>query len=278
MRRYILTFCFLFFALNIYAGQNDLNLSALSYYDYVQRRYVGDDEAFYKLANELGVAIAPKLLSPASTPGQAGFEIGVETSLTPINSTANYWKKSVEGGQPSDMLTVGTFHLRKGFPQSFEVGTSVSYIFLSQMFLGGLEAKWSLNEGFYYVPDLGVRFAVNRLFNARDIDLTTGNLDVILSKTFGVGGFMQITPYFAYSYLEVITSRRTINATPWDSRDNGGGSGYPVDQFTFDSKWQSNNRFFFGLKLKGHIVTTYYEFALVPDAVNSHSFKLAADF
>lgn len=272
MKRYLFTFCFFLFVFNVYAGQNDLNLAGLSYYDYTQRRYIGDDEAFYKLANELGVAIAPKLLSPASTLGQAGFELGLQTSLTPINSTANYWKKSVEGGQPSDMLTVGTFHLRKGFPQSFEVGTSVSYIFLSQMFLGGVEAKWSLNEGFYYVPDLGVRLAINRLFNAKDIDLTDGCLDVILSKTFGVGGFMQITPYFAYSYLYVITTRRTINATPWDNKDND------IDQFTFDKKWQQNNRFFFGLKLKGHIVTAYYEFALVPDAVNSHSFKLAADF
>ncbi len=266
------------FGFNLYAGQNDLNLSGLSYYDYSKRAYVGDEEGFFRLANELGVALAPKLLSPGSSLGQAGFELGFETSLTPINSNADYWKKSVEGGRPSDMLTVGSFRLRKGFPQSFEVGTTVSYIFLSQMFLGGVEAKWSLNEGFYYLPDLGVRLAVNRLFNAKDMDLTNGSLDTILSKTFGLGGFMQLTPYFAYSYMTVITSRRTINATPWDSRDNGGSSLYPVDQFTFDSKWQWNHRFFFGLKFKGHIVTAYYEFALVPDAVNSHSFKLAADF
>ncbi len=265
-------------SINIYAAQNDINLSGLSYYDYSRRVYVGDEEAFYKLANELGVALAPKLLSPASSLGQAGFELGLETSLTPINANASYWKKSVEGGRPSDMLTVGSFRLRKGFPQSFEVGTTVSYVFLSQMFLGGIEAKWSVNEGFYYLPDLGVRFAVNRLFNAKDLDLTNGGIDGIISKTFGLGGFMKITPYFAYSYINVITSRRTINATPWDSRDNGGSSSYPIDQFTFDSRWQDNHRFFFGLKLKGHIVTAYYEFALVPDAVNSHSFKLAADF
>ncbi|MCX7958485.1 MAG: hypothetical protein N3B13_05495 [Deltaproteobacteria bacterium] len=278
MRRLPIILLLLFVSFNLYAGQNDLNLSGLSYYDYSKRVYVGDEQAFYKLANELGVAIAPKLLSPGSSLGQAGFELGLETSLTPINATADYWKKSVEGGRPSDMLTVGSFRLRKGFPQSFEVGTTVSYIFLSQMFLGGVEAKWALNEGFYYLPDLAVRLAVNRLFNAKDLDLTNGGLDVILSKTFGVGGFMKLTPYFAYNYLAVITSRRTINATPWDSRDNGGSSNYPVDQFTFDSKWQWNHRFFLGLKLKGHIVTAYYEFALAPDAVNSHSFKLAADF
>ncbi len=279
MRKVLILLSLVFISLNIYAAQNDLNLSGLSYYDYAKRTYIGDEEAFYHLANELGVAIAPKLLSPGSSLGQAGFELGLETSLTPINASADYWKKSVEGGRPSDMLTVGSLHLRKGFPQSFEVGTTVSYIFLSMMFLGGVEAKWALIEGFYYLPDLSTRIAVNRLFNAKDMDLTNGGIDVILSKTFGLGGFMQLTPYFAYNYLYVITSRRTINATPYDSRDNGGGtSGYPVDQFAFDSKWLSNHRFFFGLKIKGHIVTAYYEFALAPDAVNSHSFKLAADF
>lgn len=278
MRKSLLSMLIIFATGDIYAAQNDLNLAGLSYYDYVKGVYVGDSNAFYKLANELGVAIAPKLLTPASTLGQAGFELGLETSITPINSSTSYWKRSVEGGMPSDSLTTGSLHLRKGFPHSFEVGTRVSYIFLSQMFLGGVEAKWSLNEGFYYLPDLAARFSANRLFNAKDIDLTTGGIDGIISKTFGVGGFMQITPYFAYTYLQVITARRTINATTWDSRDNGGGSGYPLDQFTFDGKWQGNNRFTFGLKLKGHIVTTYYEFSLAPDVVNSHSFKLGADF
>jgi hypothetical protein len=285
MKKYLLFYLVSSICLNAYAMQNDINLSGLSYYDYSKRTYVGDREAFNKLANELGVAIAPKLLSPASSLGQAGFEIGIETSITPINSNADYWKKAVEGGNPSDSITVGSFRLRKGFPQSFEVGSTVSYIFLSQMFIGGVEAKWAAVEGFYYLPDIAARFSVNRLFNAKDLDLTDGGLDVILSKTFGVGGFMQITPYFAYTYLEVITSRKTINATPWDTRDNGGTSEYPIDQFTLGEKdashsnnWQQNNRFIFGLKLKGHIITAYYEFALVPDVVNSHSFKLAADF
>ncbi len=278
MRRLILAILIIFSAYNINAAQNDLNLAGLSYYDYVKRAYVGDSEAFYKLANELGTAIAPKLLSPASTLGEAGFELGLETSISPINSSESYWKKSVEGGKPSDMLTIGSLHLRKGFPHSIEIGTTVSYIFLSQMFIGGVEAKWAINEGFYYIPDLAVRFSVNRLFNAKDMDMTIGGIDGIISKTFGVGGFMQITPYFAYTYMDVITARRTINATPWDSRDNGGSSDYPIDQFIFDKKWQQNNRFTFGLKLKGHIIAAYYEFSLAPDAVNSHSFKLAADF
>ncbi|MCX7945262.1 MAG: hypothetical protein N2746_12210 [Deltaproteobacteria bacterium] len=279
MKRLYLILVLLFFAPNIYGGfQNDLNLSGLSYFDYSRGVYVGDQASFYKLVNELGVAVAPKLLSPATTLGQAGFELGLETSITPINANASYWKRSVEGGRPSDTLTIGSFRLRKGFPYSFEVGTSVSYIFLSQMFLGGVELKWAVNEGFYYLPDLGLRLAINRLFNAKDLDLTNGGLDTIISKTFGVGGFLQLTPYFAYTYLTVVTSRRTINATPWDSRDNGGSTNYPNDQFTFDSKWQWNHRFLFGLKIKGHIVTTYYEFALAPDAVNTHSFKIAADF
>jgi hypothetical protein len=48
-------------------------------------------------------------------------------------------------------------HVRKGFPFSFEAGTKINYITDSSMVVATVEAKWALNEGFIYFPDLGVR-------------------------------------------------------------------------------------------------------------------------
>ena len=262
------------------AAQNDLQLYQLSYFDKNANRYRPDQDSFNKLTNELGLAFAPKFLSPAATLGEAGFEVGFETSLTTINSGEAYWKNAVEGGTPPSMLTTGQFHLRKGLPQSFEVGTTVTYLFLSQMFAAGVEVKWAINEGFYYAPDVAVRGAVNRTFAARDLDLTTSGFDAAMSKTFGLFGTSQITPYAGYSMALVWASSHVVNATPGEPRDDGPNKwGLPVDQFVFDQNLTLNDRIFFGLRYKAAIAVIGYEFMMALEAgIQTHSFKLAIDF
>ena len=185
-----------------------------------------------------------------------------------------------EGWARPSMLTTGQIHFRKGLPQSFEVGTTITYLFLSQMFSAGAEVKWSLIEGFYYVPDLCVRGAVNRTFATRDIDLTTAGFDGALSKTFGLFGTPQLTPYAGYSMGVVWASSRVINATPGESRDYGPNTvGLPVDQFVFNQVITANHRIFGGLRFKAAVAVIGYEImmALEP-GIQTHSFKLAVDF
>lgn len=262
------------------AAQNDLQLYRLSYFDKNSNRFRPDQESFNKLTNELGLAFAPKFMSPASSLGEAGFEVGFETSLTAINSSELYWKNVTEGGGAPSMLTTGQVRFRKGLPQSFEVGTTITYLFLSQMFSAGAELKWSIIEGFYYVPDLCVRGSVNRTFATRDLDLTTAAFDGAMSKTFGLFGTTQLTPYAGYSMGVVWASSRVINATPGEARDDGPNTvGLPVDQFVFIQNISANHRIFGGLRFKAAAAVIGYEFMLALEpGIQTHSFKLAVDF
>ena len=262
------------------AAQNDLQLYRLSYFDKNTNRFKPDQDSFNKLTNELGLAFAPKFMSPAATLGEAGFEVGFETSMTTINSDELYWKNVTEGGTPPSMLTTGQIHFRKGLPQSFEIGTTITYLFLSQMFSAGAEVKWALNEGFYYVPDIAFRGAVNRTFATRDLDLTTAGFSAAMSKTFGLFGTSQITPYGGYDMAVVWASSRVINATPGESRDDGPNAyGLPVDQFVFNQNIEANHRLFFGLRYKAAVAVIGYEFMYALQAgIQTHSFKLAVDF
>lgn len=261
------------------AAQNDLLLHRLSYFDQNDKRFRPDQASFDSLTSELGLALSPKILSPAATLGPAGFEFGFETSLTTINSGEPYWKNAVEGGTPPSILTTGQVHVRKGLPQSFEVGMTLTYLFLSQMFSVGTEVKWALLEGFYYAPDICVRGAVNRTLATRDLDLTTAGFGGAMSKTFGIFGSSQITPYAGYDLAVVWASSRVINATPGDARDDGPNTlGLPVDQFVFEQNIETFSRGFFGLRYKAAIAAIGYEMMIAPKGIYTHSFKLAADF
>lgn len=262
-----------------FAAQNDLQLYRLSYFDKNDNRFRPDQDSFDSLTTELGLALSPKFLSPAATLGSAGFEVGFETSLTTINSGEAYWKNTVEGGTPPSILTTGQIHVRKGLPQSFEVGATLTYLFLSQMFAAGTEVRWALLEGFYYAPDLAVRGAVNRTLAARDLDLTTAGFGGAISKTFGIFGTSQITPYAGYDLAVVWASSRVVNATPGDPRDDGPNTlGLPVDQFVFEQNVDTASRGFFGLRFKAAIAAIAYEMMIAPKGIYTNSFKLAVDF
>src|SRR5262245_47023892 len=61
---------------------------------------------FRSLASELGVVLAPKLLSPADTIGFGGFQFSFEYSLTHISNTADYWDAArVVNPDPAMRLT-----------------------------------------------------------------------------------------------------------------------------------------------------------------------------
>jgi hypothetical protein len=260
----------------------DLQLYKLSYFDSNDGRYHGDQGGFRALANELGLVFAPKFLAPASTTGEAGFELGLETSMTTIKNGKYYWKNAVEGGTPPSVLTTEQLHLRKGLPESFELGVAFTYLFQSQMFAVGAEVKWAFNEGFKYAPDLAVRGGVNRVIGSRDLDLTVAGFDFCVSKTFGILGSAQITPYIGYDLALVWAGSRVLNATQGDNRDDGPeGSnkyGVPMDQFAFDREFIVNHRGFLGVRLKADIAVVAYELVYSGNGQFTNSVKVAVDF
>jgi hypothetical protein len=232
------------------ARPNDLNLaglvirSAQPTFDRVLHTGL-----FRQLVTELGVAIAPHFTSPAETTGFLGFEVGFATSITNIHQDADYWRFARRTDESADtVLAMTTLHIRKGLPLFFEIGGNASWIANSEMWALGLEVKWALNEGFYYIPDVALRGSVNVLVGARDLTLVTSGFDLSLSKAFAVGGAATLTPYAGYNFLVISASSHVLDPTPMEALDI-------ENNFVFSNETLWTHRVFVGLRLKTYFVT-----------------------
>lgn len=212
---------------------------------------------------------APAFLSPAETLGLNGFEFAFEGTVVPIHSDKQYWTAAIEGS-PGSVLFIPHLHVRKGLPFSFEVGTQLSYIPESEMFLVGAELKWALNEGFYFIPDLAIRFTINHMVGPKDFALSTGGWDLSLSKAFGVGGMISLTPYAGYNMLFVHGSSHVV----LDQADP------PLSHVFNEVNWKDNmhHRFFVGCRLKSFIFQLVAEGTFTTDGIYGFNFKLGFDF
>ncbi len=221
---------------------------------------------FRMLCDELGVSLSSTTLQPPTTIGEDGFAFAFEYTVAFVNGGATvggqpYWVTA--GGNPS-VEQLPTLHFRKGLPYSIEVGGKVSALTNSSLFAATVEAKWGVVEGFRYLPDLGVRFALTRLFGEQDLNLTSGDLDFSLGKEFGVAGLLTLTPYAGYALIGVDSSsnvllgdQATITPTQYAQNPTGG-------QVLFTENYVGNNffnRFFGGLRLRSNIVSVIVEFS-----------------
>ena len=177
-----------------------------------------DDEAFKELSKTLGGVFAPSTLQPADTMGEAGFAVGVQskTSLVP---EGDYWRALNSNREAADpavpTLTMLQVHLRKGFPFSIEIDTLFVWLLDSEMFWIGGGIKWAILDKVHtFAPDLAVHGHGGTVVGAPDMSLTTAGVDISLSKAFGVGGIIELTPYAGANLVWVITSSRVIDADP----------------------------------------------------------------
>ena len=104
--------------------------------------------------------------------------------------------------------------MRKALPFSLELGGRMIYLSQSSYFGAQIEGKWALNEGFHVLPDLAVRVAHTQLFGQRDWNLGATDLDLMISKRFGVNGVTSFTPYLAARFTYVGASSETMDFGP----------------------------------------------------------------
>lgn len=275
------------------AGDNDFKLHRLAEFNCQQtdpntgRCTSGvaepDLEGFKEFSRHLGMVFAPSFLSPAESLGEAGFAVGFETKFSSASS-GDYWDalNGVEEGETdAPLFTLLQLHARKGLPFSFEIDGLMSWLVDSELFYIGGGVKWSLNEGWTYIPDLAVRGHGGTVAGNSDMSLTTAGVDVSLSKAFGVAGFLNLTPYAGYSHVWVISSSRVIDADPESGRTPTGGY---APEFVFtdpednDSTITQNApRGFVGLRM----VLDYFTFTFEGNwsaEVQNYAFNLGADF
>ncbi len=194
------------------------------------------------LSSEMAMALSGPILDPASTTGHAGFDFAFEGAYQPVHDapigTAMFgfgvepWP--TRASSPGSLTTTGV-HVRKALPWSFEFGGRVTYLNKTNYFAAQGEAKWALNEGFDKVPDIAIRAAYTRLFGQAQWNLGSTDVDLLVSKRWGVSAVTSFTPYAALRYTFVTASSQRIDfqsieppPTPTPDELNAAGARFPT--------------------------------------------------
>jgi hypothetical protein len=186
-----------------------------------QQLALGARQRFAILSVETALALSSAILQPASTTGHSGFAVDLEIATMtvhsdPVGATSTGTSATPWAGartQPTT-LYVPSVHVRKGLPFSFEIGGRFIYLAMSNAFAGQGEAKWAVNEGFEHIPDVAVRGAYTQLFGVKDWNLSTFDLDLMISKRFGMMGVTSLTPYLVGRLTWVNASSDRIDFAP----------------------------------------------------------------
>jgi hypothetical protein len=185
---------------------------------------------FALLSIETALAFSSAILQPASTTGYSGFDFDMEASYAAVHPGAATGSATfpdgaggVAFGPRSPWQTRGlvphelflpAFHVRKALPFSFELGGRMIYLSQSSYFGAQVEGKWALNEGFSVLPDLAVRAAYTQLFGPAAWNLSSTDVDVLVSKRWGVNAVTSFTPYAAARFTFVGASSDAIDFAP----------------------------------------------------------------
>ncbi|MBX5483398.1 MAG: hypothetical protein IRZ16_16375 [Myxococcaceae bacterium] len=232
---------------------------------------------FRAFTREFAAALTSVNLSPPETLGHAAFAINAELSVVQFDQdVVQFPTERFVAPDPADpssgrtgfdgALLIPSLHVRKGLPWSFELGLRAAWIEKSRMAAGTGEVKWAINEGFTYLPDLGVRGYVTRLFNTKDFDLTAAGLDIGLGKQFAIGGMVTLTPYVGWNLVWVAASSNSVDFNPGRSYPESVAS--PNAQFdqtnVFDEVGigaNSHSRYYGGLRFIGGALQLGAEFS-----------------
>ncbi len=239
---------------------------------------VGQNLEFRSLASELGVALAPRLMTPADTIGFGGFQLTVDYATTTVDGDASHWRAREATDRPDGLSTLGLF-VRKGmwFPvPSFEIGAGAVHLVDSSAWTGQLYAKFGLHEGYRSlpIPSVAVRGAVSRLMSQRELDLTVASLDVTVSKHVGVGGTWRFDPYAGWNVLFIVPRSEVIDSTPHIDQLQVGNEPDSEMNFVFaEQDTILRHRFLVGAKLQYYFLqlTVEAQFALAGRSVDDRA-------
>ncbi|MEO7736260.1 MAG: hypothetical protein ABIY55_35205 [Kofleriaceae bacterium] len=254
---------------------------------------VGENLEFRALASQLGVVLAPHLLTPADTLGYSGFQVDVEASQTTIDSAQPYWRVLAGSPDPGGtggvahgdgfLRTVGVF-ARKGLwlpVPSFELGVGAINLLDSQTWAAQITGKLAIQEGYHdlALPSLAIRGAVSRMINQRELDLTVFSADAVVSKHFGIGGTWRLDPFVGYDLLLIVPRSEVIDATPDVDPLSAGNGMDSANNFAFKEQAAIlRHRITAGLKMQYDVVqlTVEAQYALAGSSTDNRAGVTAA--
>lgn len=249
---------------------------------------IGQNLEFRSLASQMGVVLAPHLLTPADTLGFGGFQFTFDYATTTIDPNGAYWRARAgspdpagTGGVahgPSALTTLGMF-ARKGFwfpVPSFEIGAGAIHLVDSNTWTGQVYAKLGLHEGYHQLPlpSLAVTGGVSRMMTQHELDLTVASLDVTLSKHVGIAGTWRLDPYVGWNLLMIIPRSEVIDPTPNIDPLKAGNEGDSDLNFVFrDQDNIYRQRILVGAKFQYYIfqLTLEAQFALAGKSVDDRA-------
>ena len=213
-------------SLPVQAASNDIYLLGL-----LDESGNPDNESFRALTTELGLVMTPLPMKGAETTGQAGFDFGADFGVHVISFWEDYWKNGrvgtgLERRDPivPAMNTIG-LRGRKSFifpvPLQSELEFGAQWLIGSRMASVGAKFHLALNEGFRWIPDVGVSAGINRLIGSDDLYVTTATLGGQVSKGFGLFGDVNIMPYLSYESIFIDAQSRSIDTDARSSSDIG---------------------------------------------------------
>jgi hypothetical protein len=196
------------------AGPNDLQITLLGRPNELQDCRQGQtcspstgNSQFQAFARAFAAGLTSTNLMPPETVGHAGFNVNAELSVVSLPGSI---RLPTTNDQSSTML-VPSFHVRKGLPFSVELGARVGWVEKSSLLATTGEVKWAVNEGFTYLPDLGVRAHITRLMGANNFGLTSAGVDLGIGKQFPLGGMVTLTPYGGLDFNFVGADTNTLD-------------------------------------------------------------------
>jgi hypothetical protein len=142
---------------------------------------------FRGIAEDLGAAFSYKGVTPATSLGILGFDVGFEVTDTRLEHSALFRQA---GGDSHSHLVIPKLHVHKGLVAGFDIGAFVGGSTELKATLFGAELRYAVLQDGLASPALGVRLSGTKATGLGDLSIGTVALDLTVSKRFAL-----VTPY-----------------------------------------------------------------------------------
>lgn len=142
---------------------------------------------FRGISEDLGAAFSYKGVTPATPLGVLGFDVGVEVTDTKLENSSFFRRAGADG---ESHLMIPKVHVHKGLFGGLDIGAFVGGASEINATLYGAELRYALLDDGLATPAVGVRLSGTKASGLGDLDVSTGALDLTISKK-----FTAITPY-----------------------------------------------------------------------------------
>jgi hypothetical protein len=159
--------------------------------------------AFRDISRDLGAALSYKGVTPATSLGVLGFDVGVEATQTSVEHASAF--RLAGAGAPSNIF-VPRLHINKGLGAGFDIGAFVGGASEVSATVVGLDLRYAIIADGLATPGFSVRASATRATGMGDITLDTAALDLMVSKSFAI-----VTPYAGAGSVRV---RSSASGTP----------------------------------------------------------------